>query len=208
MTDNRHPDDVKEAQALKEWTSWRCDWERALISYPFLSASDYAVGIEIARSADGRNRRAFPSQELIAVRVGRSVSAVEKSVKRLARLEFLSVDKMGAGGGRAFNLYTLEEARVGAALDYRDAVADLWKTAREEVGDLAARWQEFVKGLVHPPKADPDDLTGQKAIPPVRSYGSHPDDLTGNHLNTSPSDIITEKEDEDSHGWTPRREAS
>lgn len=208
MDDQRHPDDIESERKRREWTGWRSDWERALITYPTLSSCDYAVGIEIARCVNAQSRIAYPSQELIALRLGRSLRAVNGSCARLARLRFFQVEKMGQGSGKAFNVYRLSDHRMNAALDYREMVADLFHTARDELLNHAASWRRFALQLVKPVEPDKQDLACHDPTSHAGSCASDTQDLAYKHLQETPSDSGGEKEGADSQDWTPRSAAS
>ncbi len=183
MHDDQHPDDIAEQKLRREWTAWRCDWERALVAFPGLSASDLAVGIEIARHARAETKQAWPSQQTIAQNLARSVTSVEKAVLRLVRLGFLSVGRKPANNGHAFNVYTLLENRIDAFLDQRqalkDARADNDAIMREQ---LVRNWNRACRTALKELRTNPYNHSGGTKDQPVQSDGCHPYDHGDKHL--------------------------
>ncbi len=195
MSDDGHPDDGREKELRREWTAWRCEWERALVAFPGLSATDLAVGIEIARHARAETKQAWPSQQTIAENLARSVASVEKSVPRLVKLGFLSIDRRPSNNGHAFNVYTLLDDRIDAFLDQRQALKD----ARAEHDAkmcklLVSSWKDMCAVDLKKLKTNPDDLTGGTADQSLRSDGCQPDDHRDKHLMEHVSSISIEEE--------------
>ncbi len=195
-TTQKHPDDVALERARREWTAWRCDWERALVSFPGLSATDLATGIEIARHGRAESRKAWPSQALLANNLGRSVASVEKAVRRLVGLGFLKVERHPANNGHAFNVYILQPDRIDAFLDQREALKDARVEGDAAMGkQLVDSWKRSCRQEIKKLNTHPSDLTGGTTGQPIQSEGCDPYDPRDKHLGEHVSYISSEEED-------------
>jgi hypothetical protein len=183
MSDDAHPDDLAEQKLRRDWTAWRCDWERALISFPGLSATDLAVGIEIARHARAETRQAWPSQLTLAQNLGRSVPSVERAVRRLVGLKFLTISRHASNNGHAFNTYTLNENPIGPYLDQREALRDARKEANAlEVKRLVDNLRQFARKQISAlDSIHPYNPMGGQKPPPINVDGCNPYELRDKH---------------------------
>jgi Helix-turn-helix domain len=126
-------------------------WLKLLASYPNLSGADYAVAIVIASHLNSKDRKAWPSIELIAALTNREQSTVWRSIERLKQFELVTVERVRGRSGSWHNTYspTLGSMdREPSSLRRCNANAAKWKKkdCRSETGTSEGRVEEPLNG--------------------------------------------------------------